>query len=244
VVIMGRTKIFYKFYEKNKPVLLFLHGMSGDHTMFRHQIKHFSNDYSVLAVDLRGHGKSYRPLNEVDYGLDKMLSDILSVLKECRVKKPNIIGFSLGGYLALHLASRINTGKVIVINPALGRELVKKSYLFKISIARFVPKFVLKMFKKTDDLSDYCGKLELYAKLLLKTPLHVSRKIIKTQKSINDLKIKKKFYMIQSLNDEILNYNNVGELFDCEIEKVNGVHYVINEHPEQINKIIGRFLEK
>jgi pimeloyl-ACP methyl ester carboxylesterase len=42
--------------KKGRPFIVFLHGLAGNHTEFFHQINFFKDKYSILAIDLLGHG--------------------------------------------------------------------------------------------------------------------------------------------------------------------------------------------
>ena len=53
-------KVFYwisNAWTKDKKTLFFLHGMTGDHTMFEEQVDYFVKDYNILLWDAPAHGK-------------------------------------------------------------------------------------------------------------------------------------------------------------------------------------------
>ena len=85
--------------EGSGPPLLLVHGFPLDHSVWRHQIAHFSQTHRVLAPDLRGFGQS-GPLSDMatmrDFADD--LADLLAAIGETR---PVIFcGLSMGGYIA------------------------------------------------------------------------------------------------------------------------------------------------
>lgn len=57
----------------------------------------------VVAVDLRGHGKSAKLYEPASYRLELMAHDVLAVVEHLQLKKPDLIGFSLGARVALSL---------------------------------------------------------------------------------------------------------------------------------------------
>lgn len=57
----------------------------------------------VVAVDLRGHGESAKPHEPDAYSLRLMAGDVLAVVEHLQLKKPDLIGFSLGARVALEL---------------------------------------------------------------------------------------------------------------------------------------------
>jgi pimeloyl-ACP methyl ester carboxylesterase len=58
----------------------------------------------VLAFDLRGHGLSEKPAEPDRYTLAALVEDVEQVMTACRATRADVVGHSLGGALALHLA--------------------------------------------------------------------------------------------------------------------------------------------
>jgi pimeloyl-ACP methyl ester carboxylesterase len=86
------------------PPLLFVHGWTCNHTHWRDQLPHFAKKHRVVALDLRGHGKSDAP--DQDYGIDGFVGDVAWFIRELGLQKPVIIGHSMGGVIAMNLARR------------------------------------------------------------------------------------------------------------------------------------------
>ena len=78
--------------------LVFLPGLSADHTLFEKQIEYFGGKANCFVWDAPGHGVS-RPfaLDFTMRGLVKWLDEILA---QEGIKMPVLIGQSLGGYIA------------------------------------------------------------------------------------------------------------------------------------------------
>jgi pimeloyl-ACP methyl ester carboxylesterase len=57
----------------------------------------------VVAIDLRGHGQSAKLYDPAAYSLAAMAGDVLAVVEHLQIKKPDLIGFSLGARVALEL---------------------------------------------------------------------------------------------------------------------------------------------
>lgn len=87
-----------------KPSLVFLHDWAGDHSIFTSQVDHFSYSHRTIAVDLRGHGQSDKP--EQNYTMAGFADDIAWLCSQLGMKKPVIVGHSMGGTIALELAAR------------------------------------------------------------------------------------------------------------------------------------------
>jgi pimeloyl-ACP methyl ester carboxylesterase len=58
----------------------------------------------VVSFDLRGHGRSDRPRNAADYSAQRLLADVDAVVAAARAAPADLIGFSLGGEIALRYA--------------------------------------------------------------------------------------------------------------------------------------------
>lgn len=86
------------------PPLLLLHGNGEDGTYFVHQIAEFSRDFTVHAIDTRGHGKS--PRGTAPFTISQFAEDLLAFMDQQGLTKADILGFSDGGNIALTFALR------------------------------------------------------------------------------------------------------------------------------------------
>jgi pimeloyl-ACP methyl ester carboxylesterase len=87
------------------PSVVLIHGFGE--TLERWQsagiIPLLSPHFQVIAMDVRGHGRSGKPHNEGSYGAE-LTSDILRLLRHLRVTKAHIVGYSMGAMIALDFA--------------------------------------------------------------------------------------------------------------------------------------------
>lgn len=84
------------------PPVLLVHGMGGDHSSWREVGRQLAlTGRSVIAVDLRGHGRSE---HAVRYALDDFADDLAVVLDELAVPRADVVAHSLGAHSALRLA--------------------------------------------------------------------------------------------------------------------------------------------
>jgi len=92
---------------EGRPTLVFLHGFSGDLTLWHYQWKHFSKDYRCVLVDQRGHGRS-GPGAGGDYSLEALGRDLKAVLDaEVQEGPAVVIGHSMGGMAVLSFAGQL-----------------------------------------------------------------------------------------------------------------------------------------
>jgi long-chain acyl-CoA synthetase len=86
-----------------RRTLLFLHGFGGQAVQWRYQLQKFSRDNRVIALDLRGHGRSDKP--ESTYSMDETQADLSVALAVLKVDEPfTLIGHSFGGAIATEFA--------------------------------------------------------------------------------------------------------------------------------------------
>ena len=86
------------------PPLLLLHGNGEDGTYFVHQVAEFSRDFTVYAIDTRGHGHS--PRGTAPFTISQFADDLLAFMDRHGMEQANLLGFSDGGNIALTFALR------------------------------------------------------------------------------------------------------------------------------------------
>lgn len=94
-------QLYYAIYGKGKPLIL-LHGGLGNMENFGNQIPAFANDFEVIAIDSRGHGRSTRSDQPYSYSL--MASDVTALMDYLHLAKASIVGWSDGAIIGLDIA--------------------------------------------------------------------------------------------------------------------------------------------
>lgn len=99
------------------PTLVFLHGLFGDLNNLGVIARAFADQYAILKIDLRNHGRSFHH-NDMNYSL--MASDVIQVLDELHLQKVILIGHSMGGKTAMAVADLApqHIEKLVVIDIA------------------------------------------------------------------------------------------------------------------------------
>lgn len=93
------VKIRYIVVGRGEPVIL-VHGFAGDLDMWRVLTADLANDYEVIAFDCRGHGKSDKPHEPEQYGIE-MVNDIVRLMDHLQIKKAHVMGYSMGGFIVM-----------------------------------------------------------------------------------------------------------------------------------------------
>lgn len=112
-------KLYYEVHGAGQPLVL-LHGGVGATEMFSPIMPSLSKTRQVIAVDLQAHGRTAdidRPLR-----CEAMADDIAALIKYLGIEKADIMGYSLGGGVALRTA---------IQHPGIVRKLVVVSATFK-----------------------------------------------------------------------------------------------------------------
>ena len=76
--------------------LVFLHGLTADHTLFEKQTSHFKERFKIVCWDAPAHGKS-RPYKDFSY--HRAAEHLKKILEIEQIKKAIFIGQSMGGYV-------------------------------------------------------------------------------------------------------------------------------------------------
>ena len=85
------------------PVALFIHGFPLDSTMWIEQITALGELRRCIAPDLRGFGRS-APVTGAPLTMEQHAADLAAVLDLVSAEEADIIGLSMGGYVALAFA--------------------------------------------------------------------------------------------------------------------------------------------
>jgi pimeloyl-ACP methyl ester carboxylesterase len=113
--------LYYEIIGTGKPLIL-LHGGLGAIEMFGPNLPALAKVRRVIAVDLQGHGRTA----DIDRSLrvEFMADDIAALIKHLKLERPDIMGYSLGGGVALQTAIRHPelVGKLVVVSTPFRRD--------------------------------------------------------------------------------------------------------------------------
>jgi pimeloyl-ACP methyl ester carboxylesterase len=113
--VVNGINLYFETYGSGQPLVL-LHGGLGSGEMFGPVLPALSEHHQVIAVDLQGHGRTA----DIDRPLDirVIADDIAALIDHLGLTKPDVVGYSFGGGVALHTAAKYpaKVGRLVVVS--------------------------------------------------------------------------------------------------------------------------------
>ncbi len=103
ILTFKNAKISFSVYGKGASIVL-LHGFLENSTMWNSMLPLLSKRNKIICIDLLGHGKS-ECIGYV-HSMELLAEAVETVLKHLKIRKPIVIGHSMGGYVALAFAEK------------------------------------------------------------------------------------------------------------------------------------------
>jgi pimeloyl-ACP methyl ester carboxylesterase len=112
-------KICYSDHGDGFPIIL-IHGIGAKKETWIAQIDDLSKKYRVIAIDVRGTGKTDRP--DVLYTMEMIADDIKGLMDHLKIERAHIAGRSMGGMIAQNFALKypLQVEKLILITTSSG----------------------------------------------------------------------------------------------------------------------------
>lgn len=99
-------ELYYELTDFTRPwvgqaeTLVLLHGLHGQLSWWNYyQVPVLAQHYRVLTLDLRGHGKSFKPAT--GYSIETMAADLYALLRQLDLERVHLGGASMGGMVSL-----------------------------------------------------------------------------------------------------------------------------------------------
>ncbi|MES2818367.1 MAG: alpha/beta hydrolase [Pseudomonadota bacterium] len=93
-------QLHYEEFGQGAPVLL-LHGLGSSTLDWEYQTQVLAARYRVIALDLRGHGRSDKPVEA--YSMAGFASDVADLLDHLQPGPVHLVGISMGGMIGFQL---------------------------------------------------------------------------------------------------------------------------------------------
>lgn len=181
---------FEKIGENNNKSLIILHGFMGLGTDFLNLAQELSNEFDCYLIDLPGHGQSMDNINDFD-SFEKLVDHLSEWAKT--LHSPHLFGYSMGGRIALAMATRPYSPFIKVIiesaNPGIQNKKLLKERLnqdkellnrvndeqsFRIFLNEWYSQDLFYQLKSNDDFEDFVNqKVETQSFTQLKKAINV-----------------------------------------------------------------------
>ncbi|MFJ7185644.1 alpha/beta fold hydrolase [Lysinibacillus xylanilyticus] len=104
IPVGGNVNLYVEDVGEGKPVV-FIHGLPVGQAMYEYQrnVLPFKG-IRYIGIDLRGFGKSDRPIT--GYSYNQFADDIRQVFKQLEIENATLVGFSMGGAVAVRYMAR------------------------------------------------------------------------------------------------------------------------------------------
>ncbi len=108
VSVLNRGEFFVRFAEHENPsapVVMLLHGWTGNADInFFPVYAELARDYSLIAIDHRGHGRGLRTNDR--FTLEDCADDAIAVMDQLGISSATAVGYSMGGPIAMLMSKR------------------------------------------------------------------------------------------------------------------------------------------
>ena len=223
------------FIQKDKEIgVLLIHGFTSSPADF-HELAEFlaGKNITVYVPLLPGHGTHPRDLKETKY--KDWTNAVQQSLDLLDTEKKFVLGYSMGGTLALDLASKNDLNGVISINSAM---FLANRYLPFIPIVKLAETYTS---KKAEDIIQFIDEKRIVYDSI---PLDSITELQKLINTVQLQKITEPMLIFQADSDKIVSpesasyiYNNVGSKNKELIFLTNSTHSKLNNQQETFNKL-------
>jgi naphthoate synthase len=103
IIEVANARIHFTVEGAGEAIVL-LHGFTGSAASLEELADALAADFQVVSIDLLGHGRSDAPGDAARYGMAACVGDVIAVLDALGVRSAHLLGYSMGGRVALALA--------------------------------------------------------------------------------------------------------------------------------------------
>ena len=109
IVTSDGVTIHYTVDDLTRPwtkpqTVVMLHAAFGTMNRFRAWVPHVAGRYRVVRWDMRGHGDSDLPADDLELSIERLSKDYIELLDHLGVEKAHLVGSSTGGIIGMHAA--------------------------------------------------------------------------------------------------------------------------------------------
>jgi len=125
----GLTLHVRKWGDPQGAAIFFIHAWSQNHLCWTHQFdSDLADEFRLVALDIRGHGMSDKPL-EAEHYTDARLwaDDLAAVISALDLQRPVLVGWSYGGFIISDYVRAYGEGSIAGINYVAGALMLNEN---------------------------------------------------------------------------------------------------------------------
>ncbi|HUV29970.1 MAG TPA: alpha/beta hydrolase [Acidobacteriota bacterium] len=244
--------VYYQVQGSGDRALVFVHCWSCDRGYWDAQTSEFAKDYTVVTVDLGGHGQS--GLGREEWTMGWFGADVAAVVEKLDLENVVLIGHSMGGAVVLEAARRL-PGRVVALvgvdtYQSFGQKFTPEQIegflaAFRSDFPATTEQFVRSMFPPTGDSS----LVNRVATDMAASPDEVSISAIADvlaydyAEALREVRVPVRCINSDRVPTDVEGNRQVAESFDVVIMPGTG-HFVHMEDPVTFNRLLRQVLNE
>ena len=261
------VKIHYVHMGKG-PVLIMVHGFPDYWYTWRDQMPTLAKKFHVVAIDQRGYNKSGQPEGVENYTVDKLVGDVVAVVKDLGAEKATILGHDWGGMVAWRIAMAHPdlTERLIILNLPHPRGLLRelrenpkqeensqyaRNFLLPGAAAFLTAEAISGWVKEPEAKKKYIEafKRSSFESMLNYYKANYPRPPYEETEALKEARVKCPVLLIHGLDDKALldgALNGTWRWIDNELTLVTipgAGHFVHRDKPKQVTRAIAGWLD-
>ena len=97
---------FWADVEGSGPPVVLIHGFTGSRTTWYDLVQAASKEFTTIAIDHIGHGRTASPASVDRYRMERTVDDLVEVVRQLGHERAMWVGYSMGGRTALQVSCR------------------------------------------------------------------------------------------------------------------------------------------
>ena len=249
------AEVFYSVFGSGEPVVL-IHGFLENSSMWDNLIPKLSKSNQIIVVDLLGHGNSH--CIGYIHSMADFAEAIEEVLKNLQIPACQMVGHSLGGYVALSIAKRENirvTGLCLLNSTTKNDDVSRK--LLRTRAVKNAKKFYESLVSMSinnlfyeKNRQKFENEIEAIKTEALKTPIqgYIAAQEGMMQRPDNTEFFKQSTFkkaIIAGINDSVIDFEELKEISNntnAQFYPLEGGHMSHIEALEDLERILREFL--
>ena len=238
--------------EKAGSPVVFLHGYVDSWRSFAEVMEALPREYRAVGLDLRGHGESDKP--QCCYAMEDFVQDLLLFMDELKLDKANLIGHSMGSFIAQLFAASFpgRVGRLILISsaPSLADKAPLREIKPRIDALRDPIKrnFAAKFQASSDAVS--ADFMEMIVSETMKVPAHVWQSAFSGILQVNHRRILRDItaptLILWGNQDQVFTRPDqealLSAIADSRLEEFDAGHSFHWEKPKETAEALAKFL--